>query len=307
MMSSLPASNVAKRNIDYTDEAKLNLSRDETMKKTVYVLTAIVTLLTAACGKGPTTPLKNDAVKMEAKSESDKMIYGLACDGSSDSVIVMLPFSTDGTSDYPDPVRYNIVNAVKQHQVFGQPEIGDWVGVLLNPKKKNEAKMVIDLDQLKGTWTYQVLPTLKEMATKTEGQIIAELTDSMKEELFIPREYGFTLKRQHQAGSVGHIRSANSLSDESLVEYPPVRRFTSWKTFNGKLILTEDTVDDKHARIPENKIVRDTAEFVYMMDDSLALRIRGKVIGFHRQANAIEANKKANEAVSKQAAKDSIK
>ena len=34
---------------------------------------------------------------------------------------------------------------------------------------------------------------LKPSATKTEEQIMEEMTDSMKEALFVPREYGFTL------------------------------------------------------------------------------------------------------------------
>lgn len=276
------------------------------MKKVFFLLIIIGGLILTACVNTPTPPANGDEAKMNAKSESDRMVYGLACDGCSDSVVVILPFNDNDKSDYSDPVRYNIIKAMKAKKVFGHPEIGDWVGVLLNPKNPREADMVIDLDQLKGTWTYQVLPTLKGMATKTERQIEAELTDSMKEILFVPREYGFTLKRQHQASSVGYVMAANSLSDESLVEYPPVKRFTSWKTVNGKLILTEDTVDANRVKIPENKLVHDTMEFVFMHEDSLALRIRGEVIGFHRQKNAIEANKKATE-IARQAAKDSIK
>ena len=266
----------------------------------IYGLLATV-LIMVACGRKDADKTDENAIDVSRKLPGDKLIYGLACDGCSDSAVVFLP------NEGGDPVTYNIVRAMRNKQVFGHPEIGDWVALLPNPDKKNEALMVIDLDQLKGTWTYQVMPTLKESAIRTEKQINAELTDSMRELLFVPREYGFTLKRHQQATSVGRVFRANSLSDESIVEYPPVTRYTEWRVFNGKLILTMDTLDATMQRLPEKDIQRDTAEFVFMMGDTLALRMNGAVIGLHRQKNAEEANKKANEAAIKLAAKDTIK
>ena len=272
------------------------------MKKSfiTIALTALSLLTLTNCGRGNGQGDKS-AIDVSAKLAGDQMIYGLACDGCSDSVIVFLP------NEGGDPVTYHIVQAMRNKKVFGKPEIGDWVGLLLNPKDSTEALLVVDLDQLKGTWTYQVMPTLKESATKTERQINAELTDSMRELLFVPREYGFTLKRHRQATSVGRVMRTNSLADESLVEYPPVPNYTSWATWNGKLILTRDTVDKDRKPLPQSLIQRDTADFLLMHDDTLALRMGGQIIGFHRQESALTANKKANEAVQKQAAKDSIR
>lgn len=241
------------------------------------------------------------AIDKSQNAPGDSTIYGLVCDGTSDSTLVFLP-NAGG-----DPITYNIIKATQKKLVFGTPEIGDWIGILVNPKKKNEAILVVDLDQLKGTWTYQVMPELKESATKTKEQIEAELTDSMRAILFVPREYGFTLKRHGQASTVGHIFKGNSLTDESLVEYPPVRNYTGWHVFNGKLILVRDTMDMNMKRIPADKVQQDTALFVYMKTDSLALMGKNKITGFHRRANAHIANERAQKAAQKEAIADTIK
>lgn len=245
------------------------------------------------------------AIDESVKMPGDSTIYGLACDGCNDSTLVFLP------NEGGDPVKYNIVRATRDHKIYGSLEIGDWVGVVLNPKNKKEAIMVIDLDQLKGTWTYQVMPHIKESKTKTKAQIEAELTDSMKAILFIPREYGFTLLRHQQARAVGNVFTGNTLQDESVVEYPPVTRFTGWRIFNGRLVMTGDTVDLKRRKIPANMVKHDTLSFVYMLKDSLVLDLhkngsKERII-FHRQANAATANRRAQEAADKQAQKDSIR
>ena len=98
--------------------------------------------------------------------------------------------------------------------------LGDALAIVPNPIDPLEAEMVIDLEQMKGTWTFQVLPKLKPNPTKTEEEILAGMSDSMKAALFIPREYGFTLKSYNQASPVGYVMKANSLEDESPVEYP---------------------------------------------------------------------------------------
>lgn len=246
------------------------------------------------------------AIDSSVKMPGDSTIYGLACDGCTDSTLVFLP------NEGGDPVMYDIVKATRNHKIYGTLEIGDWVGVVLNPNNKKEATMVIDLDQLKGTWTYQVMPTIKESKTKTRAQIEAELTDSMRAELFIPREYGFTLLRHQQARSVGNVFSGSTLQDESIVEYPPVTHFTGWRIFNGRLVMTEDTVNIKSRhRLPDNQVKHDTLHFVYMLGDSLVLdrQINGKLhrLELHRQANAAAANRRAQEVANKQAKQDSIR
>lgn len=278
----------------------LNKKQGDNMKRLMIGAVVAAMMMLAACvgkhGEGD-----KSAIDVSQKLPGDKMIYGLACDGCNDSVIVFLP------NEGGDPVTYNIVGAMKKKQVFGHPEIGDWLGLMLNPEDTTEATLVIDLDQLKGTWTYQVLPTLRESNTKSEGQIIAELTDSMRKQLFIPREYGFTLKRHHQATTVGMVRRTNSLTDDDLVEYPPVPRYSEWYSWNGKLILKSDTVDSNRKPLPPSKIQRDTMTFVMMEGDSLVLRKGNQVIGFHRQESAMTANKKAVDAAIQKAKSDSIR
>lgn len=271
-----------------------------TMRKLLFIsIISIIACAIAACSKRKYTD-KHTTTSITEKLPGDSMIYGLACDGCNDTVVVFLP------EDGGDPIYYDITSAMRNNKVFGHPEIGDWIAIMVNPDNKKEATMIIDLDQLKGTWTYQVMPTLKENALKSEKEIHEELSDSLRALIFIPREYGFTLKRQNQASSVGAVYKGNSLSDESIVEYPPVKRYTAWHTFNGRVILTCDTVDKNRVRLPDSKVKRDTAELLYMLGDTLTMSINGKEIGFHRQKNAMEANKKAREAARKQAKSDSI-
>jgi hypothetical protein len=263
------------------------------MKKitTIFIFAGI--LLFVACGtkEAPST----DGVRKTA--DADKMIYGLACDGCSDSVIVFMPFNLGDSLSYPDPISLNIVEAMRNKQVFGHPEIGDWVGVMMNPDNPKEATMVVDLDQLKGTWTYQVLPKLKQMATKSEKQIEAELTDSMREILFVPREYGFSLKRSHNAEPVGRVRRSAGADEDSPVEYPEVKHYVQWFSWNGKLILVSQkrqpkTEDHKDAQPP--KPTFDTLDYVKMTNDTLILMHNGEIQGYHRKSSARQANEQAN-------------
>lgn len=224
--------------------------------------------------------------------KGDSMVYGLACDGSNDSVIVVYPF------DGGDPVTYKCFDAFRDGNIIGKPEIGDWVGLMLDPDDKKTATMIINLDELKGIWTYPVMPTFKDlqhmskkMQKRMEAQMIANMSDSMKETYLIPREYGFALKRSHVAQSVGRIHQT-STDDESPVEYPPVKNYCQWFMWNGKLILVSS---DRNMSNTQNKpkIVFDTLSFVSMDQDSLILNNHGKRIGFHRKSSVITANANA--------------
>ena len=50
--------------------------------------------------------------------KGDSMLYGLSCDGTSDSVVVIWPF-------YGDPITLNCIDAKENGRVIGKPEIGD--------------------------------------------------------------------------------------------------------------------------------------------------------------------------------------
>ncbi|GAB6982409.1 hypothetical protein [Prevotella dentasini] len=271
------------------------------MKKTARLLLIMLSVLSLTACYDQAASGDRGAIDKETKLKGDRTLYGLACDGCSDSVIVFLP------NEGGDPVKFNIVNAMKNNKVFGDIEIGDELAILVNPRNKQEATMVINLEQMKGTWTFQVIPKLKPSATKTEEQIMAEMTDSMKEALFVPREYGFTLKSYHQASPVGYIMKANTLEDESPVEYPKVTVYTSWHIYNGWLYIYKDTIDEKGRRIPNDSVGHDDGTMVYLSADSMAALFGKKVMQYHRKANALEANRRAQEAEKAAAAKDTIK
>lgn len=270
------------------------------MRKLTLLLLIFSAFLTVACYDNGAVGDRG-AIDQEIKLKGDSTLYGLACDGCSDSVIVFLP------NEGGDPVKFNIVNAMKNNQVFGDIEIGDELAVLLNPNDSTEAAMVIDLEQIKGTWTFQVIPKLKPNPTKTEEEIMAEMSDSMKAALFVPREYGFTLKSYNQASPVGYIFKSNTLEDESPVEYPKVTVYTRWHIYNGWLYIYKDTVDEKGNRIPDEKVGHDDGIMKHLSADSMAALFGKKVMQYHRKKNAIEANKKAQEAEQKASVKDTIK
>lgn len=247
------------------------------MKKYHILMAALIGMLLTACKGESSEQELRGAIDNTIRAKGDKMVYGLVCDGCTDSTLVFL------NNEGGDPVTYDIVRATRNKRIFGNPEIGDWAGIMLNPDNPHEVTMLIDLDQLKGTWTYTVMPTLKDMTTKSEHEIRAELTDSLRDILFVPREYGFALKRQFQASTIGRTYSHNSLDEESIVEYPPVKSVTEWHVYNGKLILVGDTVSANNKRLPADKVVRDTAEFLFMNADSLTLRFKNETIGYRRQ------------------------
>ena len=148
--------------------------------KTLILLVFAVVLL-AACKKGPRPPRPNINLPISTSkpAKGDHAIYGLACMGCTDSVVVLLPNSGG------DPVRYNILEATRQHQVFGDIEIGDWICVLPVEGEKNRARMVVDLDKLKATWTYQVMPHLRDLShlsRRQQARILANMPDSIVED-----------------------------------------------------------------------------------------------------------------------------
>lgn len=234
--------------------------------------------------------------QLSKPAKGDRAIYGLACLGCSDTALVLLP------NGGGDPVRYNILDATRNHQVFGDIEVGDWVCVMPCEEKdeKNRADMVIDLDQLKATWTYPVMPKLREvshLSKRQQARILANMPDSIVETYMVPRQYGFTLKRMSEAVAVGRVMI--NVDDDSPVEYPAVPQYTEWHAYNGKLILVQGRRELEDVVINE-KTKRDTFTFVYMKGDSLALSDReGRIQGFHRSLNAMKANAKAHAAAEK--------
>ncbi len=266
----------------------------------LIIFTVGVIMITAGCRK-ENTPAEELTLEPENEFvvKNDSMVYGLTCDGTTDSVIVLWPFSGN-------PITYSCIDAKQNGRVIGKPEIGDWVGIMKNPEDSTEAQMVIDLDMLKGTWTYPVMPVMKElqnMSRRMQRRMMANMPDSVKETFFVPREYGFTLKRGHAAQPVGRIMRSNSLQDDSPVQYPEVKNYKQWYMCNGKLLLISGFPpmmgDTKKKPKPD---VVDTLEFRYMDNDSLILSQNGTTYHFHRKQNAIKANEAATKAAQKQEA-----
>ena len=246
------------------------------MKKTIVFL--LFCGLVFACGQRgnvENTVLEGDK---DGLLEGDSMVYGLACEGCNDSVVVLLPM--DGS----DPVSYDIIEARLNQKVLGQMRVGDWIGLMRNAEDSTVADLVIDLDELKGTWCYVVMPKL-----------VRDVPDSIRDEYLIPREYGFSLKRQWTAQSVGYVREQKSVEDKSPVVYPRLLFFTGWHMLNGQLIVTSGEFG-KDEDSDDMKIVstrNDTCDILYLRDDSLVLGSDGATRSYYRRTNKDEINKEA--------------
>ncbi|MBQ2214684.1 MAG: hypothetical protein II416_00180, partial [Prevotella sp.] len=102
----------------------------------LFLMSFVVALLVSCGGKNndensPTRGKMNDELKLEG----DKTIYGLACEGCSDSTVVLLP------NDGSDPVYYDIIDATQNHKIMGKPKVGDWIGIVLNPEDSTVASL----------------------------------------------------------------------------------------------------------------------------------------------------------------------
>ena len=84
------------------------------MRKTILAVIAIGGWLFCNCSGKQTqvTEMNDDSLKVSTMT-GDSAIYGLACDGCTDSVIVLLPH--DGS----DPVTYDILKAMRNKRVIG--------------------------------------------------------------------------------------------------------------------------------------------------------------------------------------------
>lgn len=269
--------------------------------KTLIIMAVAAVAFSACHKKGPRPPRMDNsqlAISLSKPAKGDKAVYGLACMGCSDTTVVLLP------NGGGDPVKYNILDAYRNRQVFGDIEIGDWVCVIPSRDKenKNKAEMVVDLDKLKATWTYPVMPKLRDvthLSKRQQARILANMPDSIVETYMVPRQYGFTLKRMSEAQSVGYVMANSDVEDDSPVEYPQVPQYTEWHAWNGKLILVKGR-REMGGVVFNEKTTYDTLSFVYMKGDSLALRdSKGNITGYHRSKDARQVNAKAHAAAQK--------
>lgn len=275
------------------------------MRKLFYSIALLAVLFVVACGKsGEVKPSSEGKLTKDLQLSDDQTVYGLACDGCTDSVVYLLP------NDGSDPIRYDIIDAKRHNRIIGKLKIGDWIGVVLNREDTTVADMVIDLDQLKGTWCYVVMPRMRDyanMSKRQQARVMENMSDSLKETYLIPREYGFTLKRQFAAQPVGYVRQATALEDESPVVYPELPMYNAWHILNGRLILTRPennqmmmlSMQKEKEKQVEVAMVNDTADVIFMDEDSLVLQFADHQQSYYRLSNAQDANRLAREKAEK--------
>jgi hypothetical protein len=250
------------------------------MRNNILLLIAAILVLFSGCGtKEEQKPEKT--IGLSTNIEGDSTLYGLACDGCTDSVLVFL------SGKGGDPVTYDIIDARKRQHIIGHPNVGDSVCLIVNGKDKKKADLVIDLDQLKGEWVNLEKPVRRESAFEGSMPKMDEETkaalDSMLEQQMKPVEIGFALKRSYTAQPIGNQYSRNQ-SKESPVIYPTPKRYTEWHIFNGKLVLTERRRNLDNSQAVEEKPKSDTVDILLMSRDTLRIRYKdGTEKGYYRK------------------------
>ena len=270
--------------------------------KAIFAAWGLVALMAACVQKESEKPLPEPTsegkLNREQLLEGDSTIYGLACEGCSDSVVILLP------GDGSDPVTYNIIDAHRHNRVMGRLKVGDWIGLMRNPTDSTVADFVLNLDELKGTWCYVVMPKWRDATNMTpQAQAILEesMPDSVKKEFFVPREYGFSLKRQWTAQSVGYVRKS-PLEDQSPVVYPRLLYFTEWHILNCRLVMTsrEYQKKDDSEEMELAGYRNETCDVVFLSGDSLVLASDGESRGYYRRNNVADINKEARQKAAEQ-------
>ncbi len=259
-----------------------------------FILLAIVALVVACRGNS-----LDSAASMRVDADSteiveDGVVYGLACEGCTDSTVWLLPH------DASDPIPYDIVNATRLHKIFGRIRTGDGIIVIINTKDSTIADMVVDVRELKGTWCYTEMPTLKRaenMTASEQAEMLEEIPDSIKEMYYHPVEYGFTLKRNNALSSIS-MRWQTGVNDEdNPFEYKPEDNYTAWHFVREKFVLTREAntrivierdslgeeLDNPEKRHVEVTIVQDTTDIVYLSEDSLAIKFKDHTQGYYRK------------------------
>lgn len=243
------------------------------MKKTPF-LCLLAVLMMAACGSKQSDTVHSDAISNHKNAPGDSAIYGLACDGCTDSIIVFLPFSGG------DPDTFDFIQAHQEHRLYGRPHIGDELAVIVNHQNRHEALMVIDLEALKATWCYMATPRLRKRDMQTR-EATEPIPDSVLKTLLEPREFSIRLKTDNTVTTHGGWHRPTTSDDAGPVEYPQLRRYTEWRVWNGRLILKADTISgfSKDGELPQT----DTADIQLLMQDSLVLRFADHEQSYYRK------------------------
>ncbi len=246
------------------------------MKQVFFsIIFAAVLVMGCSSGSNPSSQ-EISAYSEEQPLPGDSTVYGLACEGCTDSLLVFLPF-TGG-----DPDTIDILNARVQRRVFGRPDIGDMVAVVMSGHNKKEADIVINIDRLKGEWCYMVMPRLRPRAGVSADSIVQlppDFPDSLRRKWFQPLEYGIDIRRDNTVRPIG-VQRNNGDRQNGPVEYPQVKRYREWHIYNGHLLLSEARRDT----LGNQQITHtDTADIVFMRRDTLLLRFSDHEQGYYRK------------------------
>ena len=237
----------------------------------LFIIAAAIFTITAACSSDKKSGDKPAVVKDE-RIPGDSTFYGLACEGCTDSVVVVLP------ADDSDPITFNIIDAMQSRQVFGRPKIGDQLAIVVNKEDKRKADIVI-------VEVNEQMPKMRKMphmAGMPKPKASPE-RDSMMQKLMVPIEQGFKIKKQFTMDPVGLRFKQTSLTGDSPVEYPQAEYYKEWHVLNGKLVFTEGTIDIGNKKRRKLKPQKDTVEIVLMMKDSLQLKFKDGIKAYYRK------------------------
>ncbi len=242
-----------------------------------------VAMVLGACGSKQEHPTEVETTIADSRREiaGDSTLYGLACDGCTDSVLVFLPYMSDRLD------TLDIIDAWQQKRIFGKPHIGDELAITLNPEDSCEALCVINLEVLRGSWCYMVTPELRNvenMPRRMQRRMMAEmqnLPDSLRQLWLTPREYTLRLKSDYTAQVHGGMMAQTTTDDMSPVEFPMPRRYTEWHIYNGRLVLKADTISG-FAHEGEQP-VSDTAAIKELREDTLILAFPDREQGYYNK------------------------
>lgn len=255
-------------------------------KGATWIALMVVAVLAASCAKGTKggggRPSQASALTAGSplSAPGDSTIYALTAAGSNDSLLVYLRLPYRGA----DPDTVDMLSARQNRQMFGRPEVGDNVAIVLGgcvadsvmdsaadsvatdstiaeERRYAVAKRIIVTEKLAGQWCYEVSPRLRRRMG--EGPLPERLQKMLEEK----REYGMAMKLTGEMRTMGaHARP----SDEQLpVVWPRAKNYGRWAICNGRLLFSEVKRDTAGV---VTVISTDTADFVRLRPDTLTLR-----------------------------------
>jgi hypothetical protein len=248
------------------------------MKKLTLLTLIFGVFILLSCGKKTEKDHSSSTIVGQSNHiEGDSTLYGLACDGCTDTILVML------CDIKGEPDTLNILEASKRHRIFGNLAIGSKVAVVRNEQDSTVADLAICMGSLNGKWCYQVLPTLRrraDMPMISQEKMLRKMPKEIRDSLMSPREYGFEIKGERTIRPVGMYKRNMTSDEESPVEYPRQKRYRDWHLFNGLLILSEVSTDSTGQQHIAHS---DTAELVLLHPDTLVLRFKDGERGYYKK------------------------